>query len=135
MHVEIHRRGPGAPAVNAVACLTGLGAAGLKDAASLRAVAHAKWRPEVDDFRDIGATAELMMIISGGTWALASANDTFQMATQARLGLLVACSTPAGRSRRRWGQLPARRRLHPLAHGRQNSQNSDCMRFSGREID
>ena len=35
--------------------------------------------------------AVLMMIISGVTWALASAHGNFQTATRARLGLWVAC--------------------------------------------
>ena len=64
------------------------------------------------DFGAIGATAELesivgalltfvlivavlTMIISGVTWAVASANGNFQTATKARLGLLVACGAAA----------------------------------------
>ena len=39
--------------------------------------------------------AVLMMIISGVTWALASANGNFQTATRARLGLWVGCGTAA----------------------------------------
>jgi len=39
--------------------------------------------------------AVLMMIISGVTWALASANGNFQTATRARLGLWVACGAAA----------------------------------------
>ncbi|GAA1817684.1 DUF6112 family protein [Agromyces neolithicus] len=39
--------------------------------------------------------AVLMMIISGITWALASANGHFQIATRARLGLWVACGAAA----------------------------------------
>ena len=39
--------------------------------------------------------AVLMMIISGVTWALASANGTFQTATRARTGLWVACGAAA----------------------------------------
>ncbi|WP_104201203.1 DUF6112 family protein [Cryobacterium sp. Y29] len=39
--------------------------------------------------------AVLMMIISGVTWALASANGHFQTATRARLGLWVACGAGA----------------------------------------
>ncbi|MCI4658496.1 DUF6112 family protein [Cryobacterium zhongshanensis] len=39
--------------------------------------------------------AVLMMIISGVTWALASANGNFQTATRARLGLWVACGAVA----------------------------------------
>ncbi|TFC03375.1 DUF6112 family protein [Cryobacterium sp. MDB2-33-2] len=39
--------------------------------------------------------AVLMMIISGITWALASANGNFQTATRARLGLCVACGAAA----------------------------------------
>jgi hypothetical protein len=37
----------------------------------------------------------LMMIISGVTWALASANGNFQTATRARTGLFVACGAAA----------------------------------------
>ena len=64
------------------------------------------------DFGAIGGTAELrsivgallmfvlivavmMMIISGVTWAVASANGNFQTATRARLGLFVACGAAA----------------------------------------
>ena len=39
--------------------------------------------------------AVLMMIISGITWALASANGHFQIATRARIGLWVACGAAA----------------------------------------
>lgn len=39
--------------------------------------------------------AVLMMIISGVTWALASANGHFQTATRARIGLWVACGAAA----------------------------------------
>ncbi|RXZ70303.1 DUF6112 family protein [Agromyces albus] len=39
--------------------------------------------------------AVLMMVISGITWALASANGQFQIATRARLGLWVACGAAA----------------------------------------
>ena len=39
--------------------------------------------------------AVLMMIISGVTWALASANGNFQTATRARMGLFVACGAAA----------------------------------------
>ena len=39
--------------------------------------------------------AVLMMITSGVTWALASANGNFQTATRARLGLWVACAAAA----------------------------------------
>ena len=39
--------------------------------------------------------AVLMMIISGVTWALASAHGNFHMATRARFGLWVACSAAA----------------------------------------
>ena len=39
--------------------------------------------------------AVLMMIISGITWALASANGHFQVATRARLGLWVTCGAAA----------------------------------------
>ncbi|TFC90095.1 hypothetical protein E3T24_00140 [Cryobacterium sp. TmT2-59] len=39
--------------------------------------------------------AVLMMIISGVTWALASANGNFQTATRARVGLFVACGAAA----------------------------------------
>ena len=39
--------------------------------------------------------AVLMMIISGVTWALASANGNFQTATRARIGLWVACGAAA----------------------------------------
>ncbi|WP_105034135.1 DUF6112 family protein [Cryobacterium aureum] len=39
--------------------------------------------------------AVLMMIISGVTWALASANGNFHTATRARLGLLVGCGAAA----------------------------------------
>lgn len=35
--------------------------------------------------------AVLMMIISGVTWALASANGHFQTASRARIGLWIAC--------------------------------------------
>ncbi|TFB71552.1 hypothetical protein E3O06_11955 [Cryobacterium glaciale] len=37
----------------------------------------------------------LMMIISGVTWALASANGNFQTASRARVGLWVACGAAA----------------------------------------
>ena len=40
-------------------------------------------------------TAVLMMIISGVTWALASAHGNFHAATRARLGLWVACGAAA----------------------------------------
>ena len=39
--------------------------------------------------------AVLMMIISGVTWALASANGHFQTATRARIGVWVACGAAA----------------------------------------
>ena len=39
--------------------------------------------------------AVLMMITSGVTWALASANGNFQTATRARIGLWVACGAAA----------------------------------------
>lgn len=39
--------------------------------------------------------AVLVMIISGVTWALASANGHFQTATRARIGLWVACGAAA----------------------------------------
>lgn len=39
--------------------------------------------------------AVLMMIISGITWALASANGHFQIAMRARIGLWVACGAAA----------------------------------------
>ena len=39
--------------------------------------------------------AVLMMIISGVTWALASAHGNFHTATRARLGLWVACGAAA----------------------------------------
>jgi hypothetical protein len=39
--------------------------------------------------------AVLMMIISGVTWALASANGHFQTAMRARIGLWVACAAAA----------------------------------------
>ncbi|TFC34916.1 DUF6112 family protein [Cryobacterium sp. TMT2-14] len=39
--------------------------------------------------------AVLMMIISGVTWALASANGNFQTAIRARMGLWVACGAAA----------------------------------------
>jgi hypothetical protein len=39
--------------------------------------------------------AVLMMIISGVTWALASANGHFQTATRARVGIWVACGAAA----------------------------------------
>lgn len=39
--------------------------------------------------------AVLMMVISGITWALASANGHFQIATRARIGLWVACGGAA----------------------------------------
>ena len=35
--------------------------------------------------------AVLMIIVSGVTWALASANGHFQTATRARIGVWVAC--------------------------------------------
>ena len=37
----------------------------------------------------------LMMIITGVTWALASANGNFQTAVRARTGLWVACGAAA----------------------------------------
>jgi len=37
----------------------------------------------------------LMMIITGVTWALASANGNFQIAVRARAGLWVACGAAA----------------------------------------
>ena len=40
-------------------------------------------------------TAVLMMVISGVTWAVASANGNFQTATRARLGLFVGCCAAA----------------------------------------
>lgn len=39
--------------------------------------------------------AVLMMIISGVTWALATASGHFQAATKARVGLWVACGVAA----------------------------------------
>lgn len=39
--------------------------------------------------------AVLMMIITGVTWALATANGHFQAATKARIGLWVACGAAA----------------------------------------
>ena len=39
--------------------------------------------------------AVLMMIISGVTWALASAHGNFDTATKARVGLWVACFAAA----------------------------------------
>ncbi|WP_438854866.1 DUF6112 family protein [Agromyces sp. M3QZ16-3] len=39
--------------------------------------------------------AVLMMIISGVTWALASANGHFQRASSARIGLWIACGAAA----------------------------------------
>ncbi|WP_104091037.1 DUF6112 family protein [Cryobacterium sp. N19] len=39
--------------------------------------------------------AVFMMIISGVTWALASASGNFQTATRARVGLWVACGAAA----------------------------------------
>lgn len=39
--------------------------------------------------------AVLMVIISGVTWALATANGNFQAATKARTGLWVACGAAA----------------------------------------
>lgn len=39
--------------------------------------------------------AVLMMIISGVTWALASANGNVQTATRARVGVWVACGAAA----------------------------------------
>ncbi|TFB66348.1 DUF6112 family protein [Cryobacterium sp. Hz9] len=39
--------------------------------------------------------AVLMLIISGVTWALASAHGNFQTAARARLGLWVACGAAA----------------------------------------
>lgn len=39
--------------------------------------------------------AVVMMIISGVTWALASASGNYQTATRARLGLWVACGAAA----------------------------------------
>lgn len=39
--------------------------------------------------------AVLTMIISGVTWALATANGHFQAATKARIGLWVACGAAA----------------------------------------
>ena len=39
--------------------------------------------------------AVLMMVISGVTWALASANGNFHTASRARLGLWVACGAAA----------------------------------------
>lgn len=77
--------------------------------------ANPKGPPEMDIFPDFGAVggaaelrsiagalltlvliiAVLMMIISGITWALASANGHFQIATRARLGLWVACGAAA----------------------------------------
>jgi len=39
--------------------------------------------------------AVLMMIISGVTWALASANGHFQTAARARIGLWLACGAAA----------------------------------------
>ena len=39
--------------------------------------------------------AVLMIIISGVTWALASANGHLQTATRARIGLWVACGAAA----------------------------------------
>jgi len=39
--------------------------------------------------------AVLMMIISGVTWALASANGHFQTATRARIGIWVSCGAAA----------------------------------------
>lgn len=39
--------------------------------------------------------AVLMMIISGVTWALASANGHFQTAARARIGVWVACGAAA----------------------------------------
>lgn len=64
------------------------------------------------DFGAIGGTAELqriagalltivlivavlMMVVSGVTWALASANGHFQTATRARIGVWVACGASA----------------------------------------
>ncbi|MFE5671690.1 DUF6112 family protein [Agromyces sp. NPDC056523] len=64
------------------------------------------------DFGAVGGTAELesiagalltfvlivavlMMIISGVTWAVASAIGHFQTATRARIGLWVACGAAA----------------------------------------
>ncbi|SDS83952.1 DUF6112 family protein [Microterricola viridarii] len=39
--------------------------------------------------------AVLMMVISGVTWALATANGHFQTATKARTGLWIACGAAA----------------------------------------
>lgn len=64
------------------------------------------------DFEAIGGTAELqriagalltivlivavlMMVVSGVTWALASANGHIQTATRARIGVWVACGAAA----------------------------------------